>query len=89
MLPLGQIIVSKVFVGHSMIVHDGKPVGRSHYPKVHAVYQNVETKHSAAVNEGIQYLKRHKLLSGFIPCYYLTVCVLLRGTPFSDNTQWP
>uniref|UniRef100_A0A3B4XI37 Leucine rich repeat containing 9 n=1 Tax=Seriola lalandi dorsalis TaxID=1841481 RepID=A0A3B4XI37_SERLL len=40
----GQIIVSKVFVGHSMPIREGEPVDRSSHPRVCSVYRNVDTK---------------------------------------------
>ncbi|CAG10553.1 unnamed protein product [Tetraodon nigroviridis] len=43
-LPVGQVIISKVFVGQSVPVLAGIPVSRSHYPKAYSVYQNVESK---------------------------------------------
>ncbi|XP_040916935.1 leucine-rich repeat-containing protein 9 [Toxotes jaculatrix] len=47
----GQIIISKVFVGHSMPIREGEPVDRSSYPKVCSVYRNVDTKYKTAVSE--------------------------------------
>ncbi|XP_068436972.1 leucine-rich repeat-containing protein 9 isoform X2 [Clinocottus analis] len=47
----GQIIVSKVFVGHSMPIREGDPLDRSRYPRVYSVYRNVDTKHRIAMNE--------------------------------------
>ncbi|XP_056250018.1 leucine-rich repeat-containing protein 9 isoform X2 [Seriola aureovittata] len=48
----GQIIVSKVFVGHSMPIREGEPVDRSSHPRVCSVYRNVDTKCRTAVSEG-------------------------------------
>ncbi|KAK5857406.1 hypothetical protein PBY51_010654 [Eleginops maclovinus] len=47
----GQIIVSKVFVGHSTPLREGDPLDRSRYPKVISVYRNVDAKHRSAVSE--------------------------------------
>ncbi|XP_019132652.2 leucine-rich repeat-containing protein 9 isoform X2 [Larimichthys crocea] len=47
----GQIIVSKVFVGHSMPIRAGDPVDKSSYPKSYSVYRYVDTKHRTAVSE--------------------------------------
>lgn len=44
MLPAGQVIISKVFVGQSVPVLVGFPVSQNHYPKAYSVYQNVETQ---------------------------------------------
>lgn len=52
LLPVGQIIVSKVFVGHSMPVKEGEPVDRSSYPKMYSVYRNVDTKDRTAMSQG-------------------------------------
>uniref|UniRef100_UPI003AAD219B leucine-rich repeat-containing protein 9 n=1 Tax=Centroberyx gerrardi TaxID=166262 RepID=UPI003AAD219B len=40
----GQIIVSKVFLGHSLPVRQGEPVDSSNYPKAQSVYRSVNTK---------------------------------------------
>ncbi|XP_070836208.1 leucine-rich repeat-containing protein 9 isoform X2 [Chaetodon trifascialis] len=47
----GQIIVSKVFVGHSMPIRVGEPVDRGSYPKAYSVYCNVDTKQRTATSE--------------------------------------
>ncbi|XP_026195346.1 leucine-rich repeat-containing protein 9 isoform X2 [Anabas testudineus] len=47
----GQIIVAKVFVGHSVPVKEGEPVDRSSYPKMYSVYRNVDTKERTAMSE--------------------------------------
>ncbi|XP_077946052.1 leucine-rich repeat-containing protein 9 isoform X1 [Gasterosteus aculeatus] len=47
----GQIIVSKVFVGHSMPLREGDPLDRSLYPRAYSVYHNVEAKHGPAISE--------------------------------------
>ncbi|XP_075964574.1 leucine-rich repeat-containing protein 9 [Anarhichas minor] len=47
----GQIIVSKVFVGHSVPIREGDPLDRSTYPKAYSVYRNVDTKHRTAPSE--------------------------------------
>ncbi|XP_070776726.1 leucine-rich repeat-containing protein 9 [Enoplosus armatus] len=47
----GQIIVSKVFVGHSMPIRVGELVDRSIYLRYYSVYRNVDTKHRTAVSE--------------------------------------
>ncbi|XP_068582596.1 leucine-rich repeat-containing protein 9 isoform X2 [Cebidichthys violaceus] len=47
----GQIIVSKVFVGHSVPLREGEPPDRSRYPKACSVYRNVDTKHRTAPSE--------------------------------------
>ncbi|KAI3367720.1 hypothetical protein L3Q82_026558, partial [Scortum barcoo] len=46
-----QIVVSKVFVGHSMTIRVGEPVDRSSYPRACSVYRNVDTKQRTAVSE--------------------------------------
>lgn len=62
MLPVGQVIISKVFVGQSVPALVGIPVTRNLYPKAYSVYQNVETKFEAEGSEGMQlpYLKKHE-----------------------------
>lgn len=60
LLPVGQIIVSKVFVGQSMPVKEGEPVDRSSYPKMCSVYCNVNTDHRTAMSEGIFYIQWHE-----------------------------
>uniref|UniRef100_A0A4W6FKF0 Leucine rich repeat containing 9 n=1 Tax=Lates calcarifer TaxID=8187 RepID=A0A4W6FKF0_LATCA len=40
----GQIIISKVFVGHSMPIREGEPVDRSSHPRLCSVYRNMDTK---------------------------------------------
>lgn len=57
LLPLGEIIVSKVFVGHSMPIQEEKAVDRHSYPKAHSVYRNVDTKHRSAVSEGMCFVR--------------------------------
>ncbi|XP_071353639.1 leucine-rich repeat-containing protein 9 isoform X2 [Trachinotus anak] len=47
----GQIIVSKVFVGHSMPIREGEPVDRSSHPRVCSVYRNVDTKCRTAMSD--------------------------------------
>ncbi|KAK2826054.1 hypothetical protein Q5P01_020268 [Channa striata] len=47
----GQIIVSKVFVGHSMPIQEGQPVYRSRYSKTYSVYRNVDIKHRTAMSD--------------------------------------
>ncbi|XP_041669217.1 leucine-rich repeat-containing protein 9 [Cheilinus undulatus] len=47
----GQIIVSKVFVGHSMPIKEGEPVDRSSYPRVYSVYRNVDNRQRTAMSE--------------------------------------
>ncbi|XP_039994007.1 leucine-rich repeat-containing protein 9 isoform X3 [Xiphias gladius] len=46
----GQIIISKVFVGHSMPIREGEPVDRSNHPRVYSVYRNVDTHHRTAMS---------------------------------------
>ncbi|XP_028422571.1 leucine-rich repeat-containing protein 9 isoform X3 [Perca flavescens] len=47
----GQIIVSKVFVGHSTPIQEGDQLDRSRYPRAYSVYRNVDTKHRTAISE--------------------------------------
>ncbi|XP_034077932.1 leucine-rich repeat-containing protein 9 isoform X1 [Gymnodraco acuticeps] len=47
----GQIIVSKVFVGHSTPLRKGDPLDRSRYPRLISVYRNVDAKHRTAVSQ--------------------------------------
>ncbi|XP_054470363.1 leucine-rich repeat-containing protein 9 [Anoplopoma fimbria] len=47
----GQIIISKVFVGHSMPIREGDPLDRSRYPRACSVYRNVDTKQRTAISE--------------------------------------
>ncbi|KAM7375862.1 hypothetical protein PAMP_005628 [Pampus punctatissimus] len=47
----GQVIISKVFVGHSKSIQDGEPVDRSSHPRAFSVYRNVDTKHRTAMSE--------------------------------------
>lgn len=54
------MIVSKVFVGQSVPVVVGNPVGQNYYPKAYSVYQNVETRLETGRSEGMQYLKKHE-----------------------------
>lgn len=62
MLPVGQVIISKVFVGQSVPALLGIPVTRNLYPKAYSVYQNVETKLETGRSEGMQlpHLKKHE-----------------------------
>lgn len=62
MLPVGQVIISKVFVGQSVPVLVGFPVSQNHYPKAYSVYQNVETKLETGRSEGmlLPHLKKHE-----------------------------
>lgn len=62
MLPVGQVIISKVFLGQSVPALVGIPVIQNHYPKAYSVYQNVETKLKTGRSEGIQlpHLKKHE-----------------------------
>ncbi|KAM8915276.1 leucine-rich repeat-containing protein 9 isoform 2-T2 [Spinachia spinachia] len=56
----GQIIVSKVFVGHSMPLREGDQLDRSLYPRAFSVYRNVEAKHRTAISkEGHNSTKIH------------------------------
>uniref|UniRef100_A0A8D3DG26 Leucine rich repeat containing 9 n=1 Tax=Scophthalmus maximus TaxID=52904 RepID=A0A8D3DG26_SCOMX len=43
-LSVGQIIISKVYVGHSMAVQEGDPVDRGSYDRICSVYRKVNTK---------------------------------------------
>ncbi|XP_044023700.1 leucine-rich repeat-containing protein 9 isoform X2 [Siniperca chuatsi] len=47
----GQVVVSKVFMGHSMPIRVGEPVDRSIYPRAYSLYRNVDTKHRTAMSE--------------------------------------
>ncbi|KAF0044372.1 hypothetical protein F2P81_003530 [Scophthalmus maximus] len=47
----GQIIISKVYVGHSMAVQEGDPVDRGSYDRICSVYRKVNTKHKAATTD--------------------------------------
>ncbi|XP_037343021.2 leucine-rich repeat-containing protein 9 [Pungitius pungitius] len=47
----GQIIVSKVFVGHSVPLREGDQPDRSLYPRAYSVYRNVEAKQRTAISE--------------------------------------
>uniref|UniRef100_W5LPU9 Leucine rich repeat containing 9 n=1 Tax=Astyanax mexicanus TaxID=7994 RepID=W5LPU9_ASTMX len=40
----GQLIVSKVFLGHSVPARDGVPVSSEFYPRTHSVYRKISTK---------------------------------------------
>uniref|UniRef100_A0A3Q3QI70 Leucine rich repeat containing 9 n=1 Tax=Monopterus albus TaxID=43700 RepID=A0A3Q3QI70_MONAL len=48
LLPVGQVIISKVFVGHSMPIREGEPVDRTGYPRTYSVYRSVDSKHITA-----------------------------------------
>uniref|UniRef100_A0A7N8YRZ6 Leucine rich repeat containing 9 n=1 Tax=Mastacembelus armatus TaxID=205130 RepID=A0A7N8YRZ6_9TELE len=39
-LPIGQTVISKVFVGHSTPIRKGEPVDRSSYPRTCSIYRN-------------------------------------------------
>uniref|UniRef100_A0A8B9JUF2 Leucine-rich repeat-containing protein 9-like n=1 Tax=Astyanax mexicanus TaxID=7994 RepID=A0A8B9JUF2_ASTMX len=39
-----QLIVSKVFLGHSVPARDGVPVSSEFYPRTHSVYRKISTK---------------------------------------------
>lgn len=60
MSPLGQVIVSKVFVGQSVPLVVGSPLGQNHYPNAYSVYQNVENRFRTGGREGMQRLKKHE-----------------------------
>nr|XP_020446740.1 leucine-rich repeat-containing protein 9-like isoform X2 [Monopterus albus] len=47
----GQVIISKVFVGHSMPIREGEPVDRTGYPRTYSVYRSVDSKHITAMSE--------------------------------------
>ncbi|XP_074547471.1 leucine-rich repeat-containing protein 9 isoform X2 [Halichoeres trimaculatus] len=47
----GQIMVSKVFVGHSMPIREGQSADRSSYSKVYSVYRNLDTKQRTSTSE--------------------------------------
>ncbi|CAJ1073591.1 leucine-rich repeat-containing protein 9 isoform X2 [Xyrichtys novacula] len=49
----GWIIVSKVFVGHSMPIKKGELLERSSYSKLYSVYRNVNAKQTTATHEEI------------------------------------
>ncbi|XP_072533364.1 leucine-rich repeat-containing protein 9 [Salminus brasiliensis] len=40
----GQLIVSKVFLGHSVPARDGAPVSSEFYPRTHSAYRKASTK---------------------------------------------
>uniref|UniRef100_A0A3Q3J496 Leucine rich repeat containing 9 n=1 Tax=Monopterus albus TaxID=43700 RepID=A0A3Q3J496_MONAL len=44
----GQVIISKVFVGHSMPIREGEPVDRTGYPRTYSVYRSVDNRHRAS-----------------------------------------
>lgn len=56
MSPLGQVIVSKVFVGQSVPLVVGSPLDQNHYPNAYSVYQNVENRFRTGGHEGMQRL---------------------------------
>lgn len=62
MLRVGQVIISKVFVGQSVPVLVGFPMSQNLYPKAYAVYQNVATKLETGRSKGMQLprLKKHE-----------------------------
>lgn len=51
---VGQVIVSKVFIGNSMPFRDGDLGDISRYPKVYSVYRNVDAKSKPPASDGIQ-----------------------------------
>lgn len=79
-LPVGQIIVCKVFVGHSTPIRVGQPVDRSHYPKAYSVYRNVDAKQRTAMSEGMWYLTRREnnFLSVFVQCHCFCMFLIQR-----------
>lgn len=42
---VGRVIVSKVFLGHSVPIKEGELVNRRVYPRAASVYRSVHTKH--------------------------------------------
>nr|XP_043908558.1 leucine-rich repeat-containing protein 9-like [Solea senegalensis] len=54
----GQIIISKVFVGHSMSVQERNVADRSRHPTVCSVYHSVDSKHRTISDERRQFYKK-------------------------------
>lgn len=90
-MPAGQIIVSKVFVGHSVPIREGEPVDKSNYPKAYSVYCNVDTKQRSAMIEGTKsdVMKKNIFQLVFVQSLCLYVCFLFRETTLVQNTHWP
>lgn len=88
-MSVGQIIVSKVFVGHSMPIRVGEEVDRSRYPKAYSVYRNVDTKLRTAMFEGMRYLKRHEnnYFSQYLFNVIASLCVFHSEKPLSSKTH--
>jgi len=41
---VGQLIISKVFLGRSAAVKEGLPIDCDHYPKANSVYLSISSK---------------------------------------------
>uniref|UniRef100_A0A8C5DYF8 Leucine rich repeat containing 9 n=1 Tax=Gouania willdenowi TaxID=441366 RepID=A0A8C5DYF8_GOUWI len=50
-LPVGEVIVSKVYVGNSTPIREGTPLDTDSYHKVCSVYRNMDTKYAANEDE--------------------------------------
>lgn len=90
MLPAGQMIVSKVFVGRSMPLRLGEQIVRSHYPKAFSVYQNLAT----ALSEGAYQQRRFasdyfSLLSSDVWCFFFFFTFQSRETTYLQNAECP
>ncbi|XP_056151358.1 leucine-rich repeat-containing protein 9 [Lampris incognitus] len=48
----GQIIISKVFLGHSFPIREGEPVVSGNYPNAHSVYRTVHTVYETKSSGG-------------------------------------
>lgn len=85
---VGQVNVSKVFVGRSMPIRDGEPVDRSNYPGVYSVYRSVETKHRSAMSEGE--LKGTTAVAFFVivVAYFFTPNYFYISVSFSFRKTW-
>uniref|UniRef100_A0A8C7XFC1 Leucine rich repeat containing 9 n=1 Tax=Oryzias sinensis TaxID=183150 RepID=A0A8C7XFC1_9TELE len=60
-LLVGQVIVSKVFIGNSMPFRDGDLGDISRYPKVYSVYRNLDViSKPSATHDGIQFIVWYK-----------------------------
>ncbi|XP_034051302.1 leucine-rich repeat-containing protein 9 isoform X2 [Thalassophryne amazonica] len=73
-----EVIISKVFVGHSVPIQEGESIDRSSYPKAHSVYRNVDTKNGTAAGKDMTCTIRHGVIR-FFTQYLSYLCLFFHS----------
>lgn len=79
---VGQLIISKVFLGRSAAVKEGRPIDCHHYPKANSVYLSTSSKQQNQTAQTGElecvYSSEKSVFSVFNVCVFVhqTCCVL-------------